>query len=71
MCSDAPTIGGGGTVQVVEGQEAIIECAATGDPPPKIAWERNSRRMSTRQRFVVIDNVRRHIFLPTTLAVYF
>ena len=45
-------------MQVIEGQEAVIECKARGEPPPTITWERNSRRLATRLRHIVMENVR-------------
>uniref|UniRef100_A0A183BU16 Hemicentin-1 n=1 Tax=Globodera pallida TaxID=36090 RepID=A0A183BU16_GLOPA len=37
----APIIVKGGTEQVVDGKVAVLECVASGEPPPLISWQRN------------------------------
>ncbi|CAJ0933472.1 unnamed protein product, partial [Mesorhabditis belari] len=43
----SPTIQNGGTQQVIEGDTAIIECAADGHPAPIVSWLRNGVRLET------------------------
>uniref|UniRef100_A0A914V1J2 Ig-like domain-containing protein n=1 Tax=Plectus sambesii TaxID=2011161 RepID=A0A914V1J2_9BILA len=49
----APLIETGGTLQVVEGEVADLECTAAGEPVPEITWQRNGIRVETGDRYVV------------------
>lgn len=54
---ESPTIHKGGTEQVVEGKVALLECAAYGEPPPLVTWQRNGVRVETGLRYVVDESV--------------
>uniref|UniRef100_A0A183CW12 Ig-like domain-containing protein n=1 Tax=Gongylonema pulchrum TaxID=637853 RepID=A0A183CW12_9BILA len=43
-------------VQVKENTALILECAATGNPKPKIVWKRDGRPLDTRDSRLVIAN---------------
>ncbi|CAI5454961.1 unnamed protein product [Caenorhabditis angaria] len=43
----APVISNGGTKQVIEGDNAIIECLVEGYPAPQVSWLRNGIRVET------------------------
>ena len=52
---EGPVIQGGGTIQVVEGEPAEIQCSAAGTPPPSVLWQRNGQRLQSRHRYSVTD----------------
>ena len=54
----APVIEQGGTIQVVEGEDAVILCNARGEPPPTVFWERNARKMTSGMRVQVDENAK-------------
>lgn len=42
---------------MTEGKVAILECNASGEPPPLVTWQRNGVRVETGLRYVVDDRV--------------
>uniref|UniRef100_A0A1I7RWJ2 Down syndrome cell adhesion molecule-like protein Dscam2 n=1 Tax=Bursaphelenchus xylophilus TaxID=6326 RepID=A0A1I7RWJ2_BURXY len=53
----SPSIMNSGTNKVVEGNVAVMECVATGEPKPKITWQRNGIRVETGARYMVEESV--------------
>ncbi|KAI6230583.1 Hemicentin-2 [Aphelenchoides fujianensis] len=53
----APSIINSGTTQVIEGDVAVLECIAQGEPKPKITWQRNGIRIETGLRYVVENQI--------------
>ncbi|VIO88235.1 Uncharacterized protein BM_BM11652 [Brugia malayi] len=53
----APKILNGGNYQIIEGQEAQILCNVSGEPSPKVAWQRNGIRIETEMRYIIEDKI--------------
>uniref|UniRef100_A0A915KF49 Uncharacterized protein n=1 Tax=Romanomermis culicivorax TaxID=13658 RepID=A0A915KF49_ROMCU len=61
-----PKIGSGASVQVIEGQNALLSCDVSAFPPPQVIWQRNGQRVNTGGRYVVQNN---NLRISTTRSV--